>query len=116
MREIITQRFTILPTAFDESFYTKYVLRRKELLDLENELGLVPHLQHQFDICMNHHASLSSSSAITACFDNLMDLQHEVKKLKTSTETLLFEILDRYPDRAEVQLRLLVRKVRTITL
>lgn len=93
----------------------KYVFRLKELLLLVKDLASLPHLQHQVLLCITKHDMTPPSSAITASFLNLCYLQEHLATLKTSTETVLFHILDRYPHRAEVQLKSLMRKVRIFT-
>lgn len=111
---ILTQHFTALPTTFDDSFFTRYVLRLKELLTLVKHLACLPHLQRQVALCIDIHDILPSSSAITTSLRNLCCLQEEVNKLIRSTETMFFMILDSYPNQAEVQLKSLMREVSTI--
>lgn len=115
IQKILIEHFAELPTEFDDGFYKKYVSRLKALLILAKELTSLPHLQDEVTLSMEMHDMLPPSSAITTSFHNLCTLQDEVNKLKNSTEAIFFCILDSCPYRAEVQLRSLMKEVRTIT-
>jgi len=113
-QKILGQQFAALSTKLDDQFYANHHLRIKLLLALGNELAALPALQSTVAFCLESHNTVPSDRVVLATFHNLCHLREEVIHLRNFTETMFYDVLDRYPLWMEVKLRSMVREVSAI--
>lgn len=112
VKRLLGQLYAGLSTKFEDEFYQNYTVRLKQLRALENHLTTLPILQSNILLALESHDSLPLDNALLRItFQNMRCLQEEVVHVKNLTKTTFCEILDRYPSRAEAQLRSLVKEV-----
>lgn len=112
IQNILDHHFAPLSTQFDDNFYETYIFRMKKLSALANQLTPLPVLQQNLAFCMKTHNMQLTDSAITTRFHNLCCLQHNVMERKMFTEVSFYEMLDSIPEKAEAQLKCIMREVR----
>lgn len=81
---------------------------------LENHLTLVPNLQSNVFLAFQSHDAFPIDNGVLITFKNLGYLQDDIILVKNMTQTTLYEFLDRYPSRTELQLTCIMKEVSLI--
>lgn len=114
IQHILDFHFVSLSTQFDDHFYQAHISRIKQLSALAEQLTSLPGLEQNVSFCMKRHDMQPTDSAITTRFHNLCCLQQNVIERKKLTEVTFYAMLDRVPEKAEAQLKCIIREVREI--
>lgn len=112
IQDILDHHFALLSTKFEDQVYEAYIFRIKQLSALANQLTPLPGLQQKVAFCMKTHNMRSTDNVITTRFHILCCLQRNVIERKTFTEVAFHEMLDSIPEKAEAQLKYIMREVR----
>src|SRR5579875_1515680 len=105
----IIQHFDPIPDGNDENFYDKFQLRLRQL---RNHIDLLHRLlptRSNIILCLSYHKAIPSNQTIIEMLHNLGRLEQTIVELKSSTERLLFNILDLFPQNTAMILRSLIK-------
>lgn len=116
VKDLCGQQFTLMSKEFDQNFYRNYLGRIVKLSTVGRELESIPALETKMMLCLQNHTGVLSNSAILAIFRNFSSLRMHVVLLKSEMESILWDVLDCYPQRTEVELNSMMSEASTTVL